>query len=35
MRIDEPFIVDHLVVSLTQEPNRPRELFELELTGGG
>jgi 2'-5' RNA ligase len=35
IRIDDPFVVDHLVVSLTQEPNRPRELFELELTGGG
>ena len=32
-RIDEPFVVDHLAVSLTEEPNAPRELFELELTG--
>ena len=32
--IEEPFIVDHLVVSLTAEPSLPRELFELELTGG-
>ncbi len=35
VRIDEPFVVDHLVVSLTEEPNRPRELFELELAGSG
>ena len=33
VRIDEPFIVDHLVVSLTQQPNLPRRLFELRLTG--
>jgi 2'-5' RNA ligase len=33
MRVDEPFVVDHLVVSLTEVPNKPRELFELELTG--
>jgi 2'-5' RNA ligase len=33
MRIDEPFVVDHLVVSLTAEPNKPRKLFELELIG--
>lgn len=33
IRIDDPFVVDHLVVSLTQEPHKPRELFELELTG--
>jgi 2'-5' RNA ligase len=33
MRIDEPFVVDHLVVSLTEVPNKPRKLFELELTG--
>jgi 2'-5' RNA ligase len=33
MRIDEPFLVDHLVVSLTDVPNKPRKLFELELTG--
>lgn len=31
LRIDDSFIVDHLVVSLTHEPARPRELFELEL----
>ena len=35
VRIDEPFVVDHLVVSLTEEPNKPRKLFELELTGRG
>ena len=34
VRMDEPFVVDHLVVSLTQEPDKPRRLFELELTGG-
>lgn len=34
IRINEPFVVDHLVVSLTQEPNRPKELFELELGPG-
>lgn len=33
VRISEPFIVDHLVVSLTEEPKKPRELFELELGG--
>lgn len=33
LKIDEPFVVDHLVVSLTQEPGVPRTLFELELTG--
>lgn len=33
VRIDEPFVVDHLVVSLTDEPNKPKMLFELELTG--
>jgi 2'-5' RNA ligase len=34
VRITAPFVVDHLHVSLTEEPNPPRELFELELTGG-
>ena len=33
MRIDEALVVDHMVVSLTEEPDPPRELFELELTG--
>ena len=33
MRIDEPFVVDHLVVSLTAEPSAPKKLFELELSG--
>ncbi len=33
IRIDEPFVVDHLVVSLTAEPRAPRELFALELSG--
>ena len=35
IRVDEPFVVDHLVVSLTSEPNKPRKLFELELKGHG
>ena len=35
VRIDEPFIVDHLVVSLTEQPKLPRKLFELELMGHG
>ena len=35
MRIDEPFLVDHLVVSLTEVPSKPRTLFELELMGLG
>jgi 2'-5' RNA ligase len=35
VRISEPFVVDHLIVSLTQEPVKPRRLFELELTGHG
>ena len=34
MRIDEPFVVDHLVVSLTAEPSPPRGLFEVALLGG-
>ena len=33
IRVDDPFVVDHLVVSLTQEPNKPKRLFELELCG--
>ena len=32
-RIDEPFLVDHLVVSLTTTPLLPRKLFDLRLTG--
>jgi len=35
VRIDEPFVVDHLVVSLTREPERPKKLFELALAGSG
>ena len=31
VRINEPFVVDHLVVSLTREPDKPRTLFELDL----
>ena len=31
MRMDQPFIVDHLHVSLTEELKPPRELFELDL----
>lgn len=34
VRVTEPLVVDHLVVSLTEEPAKPRELLELELTGG-
>ena len=34
-RIDEPFLVDHLVVSLTEVPSKPKTLFELEMTGRG
>ena len=33
VRVDDPFVVDHLVVSLTSEPSKPRKLFELELHG--
>lgn len=33
VRIEDPFVVDHLVVSLTEQPKKPRQLFELELTG--
>ena len=33
MRIEEPFVVDHLAVSLTEEPSLPRQLFELTLLG--
>jgi len=33
VRITEPFVVDHLAVSLTEVPSLPRELFELELIG--
>jgi 2'-5' RNA ligase len=32
-RIDEPFLVDHLVVSLTTTPLLPRKLFDLRLPG--
>lgn len=35
IHVDDPFVVDHLVVSRTDEPNRPTKLFELELTGIG
>ena len=35
IRIDEPFVVDHMAVSLTSEPDAPLELFELELAGPG
>ncbi|MGH9203520.1 MAG: 2'-5' RNA ligase family protein, partial [Vicinamibacterales bacterium] len=35
VKVDEPFVVDHLVVSLTAEPSKPRKLFELELAGPG
>jgi 2'-5' RNA ligase len=35
VRVDEPFVVDHLVVSLTREPERPKKLFELALAGSG
>lgn len=31
VRISDPFVVDHLHVSLTTEPDPPRELFELAL----
>ena len=31
MRIDEPLVVDHLRLSLTDEPLPPRALFELPL----
>jgi 2'-5' RNA ligase len=34
VRIREPLVVDHLVLSLTQEPKRPRTLFELQLGTG-
>ena len=33
LRIDQPFVVDHLLVSLTEELKPPRRLFELELMG--
>jgi 2'-5' RNA ligase len=35
IRVDDVFVVDHLVVSLTEMPFKPRELFELELRGPG
>jgi 2'-5' RNA ligase len=35
LRVSDPFVVDHLHVSLTVEPDPPRELFELELGGAG
>jgi 2'-5' RNA ligase len=31
LRVDEPIVIDHLMVSLTAEPEPPRVLFELEL----
>ena len=33
VRIDEPIVVDHLMVSLTTEPHPPKWLFELTLGG--
>jgi 2'-5' RNA ligase len=35
LRLEEPFVVDHLHVSLTEELKPPRGLFELELVGNG
>lgn len=34
LRFSEAIEIDHLLVSLTAEPNPPRALFELELRGG-
>jgi len=34
IRIDEPFVVNHLVVSLTAEPRPPRVLLEMVLGAG-
>lgn len=31
LRVQEPVVVDHIVVSLTEEPYPPRPLFELPL----
>ena len=31
LRVNDPVVVDHVVVSLTQEPYPPRPLFELPL----
>lgn len=33
LRIEEPILIDHLVVSLTAEPEPPRVLFGLTLEG--
>jgi 2'-5' RNA ligase len=33
VRITEPMVVDHLLVSLTEEPRPPKPLFELRLSG--
>ena len=33
IRIEEPFVVDHIRCSLTDEPLPPKGLFELTLTG--
>jgi 2'-5' RNA ligase len=30
-RIEEPIVIDHMLVSLTAEPDAPRPLFELAL----
>ena len=33
-RVSEPAVVDRMELSLTQDPQPPRKLFELPLTGG-
>ncbi len=33
IRVDEPLVVDHMVISLTEEPALPRRLFDLVFTG--
>ena len=33
LRVEEPFVLDHIRCSLTDEPLPPRAIFELPLTG--
>jgi 2'-5' RNA ligase len=33
VRVPEPFRVDHLIISLTEQPQPPKSLFELPLAG--
>ena len=32
LRVDEPVVVDHVAVTMSQDPSRPKTLFELALS---